>query len=63
MRWTYRQPGDVARFDDRLTLVEQRSQTDLRVHRGAAVYDKLMCAFVNLIPGARNSSTILRLTF
>jgi O-methyltransferase involved in polyketide biosynthesis len=63
MRWTYHRPGDVVRFDDRLQLVEQHSQTDLRVHRGAALYDKLMCVVVNLLPGARNSSAIVRLRF
>ncbi|MFI5896974.1 class I SAM-dependent methyltransferase [Actinoplanes sp. NPDC051513] len=63
IRWTYDGPDDIARLDDRLRLVERRSQTELRLHHGAPLYDKLMCTFVNISPQGRYAGTILRYQF
>ncbi|MFC5835102.1 class I SAM-dependent methyltransferase [Nonomuraea insulae] len=63
MRWTYDGPDDIARLDDRLRLVERHSQTELRLHRNAPLYDKLMCAFINIFPSGRYAGTVLRYRF
>jgi O-methyltransferase involved in polyketide biosynthesis len=63
MRWTYDGPGDVARLDDRLRLVERRSQTELGLYRKAALYYRALCAIINLVPRYRYSATILRYRF
>ncbi|MCK2215472.1 class I SAM-dependent methyltransferase [Actinomadura sp. ATCC 31491] len=63
VRWTYDGPADLARIDERLHLVERRSQTELRLHRGAPLYDKLLCAFVNLYPKAHYAGVTMRYRF
>jgi O-methyltransferase involved in polyketide biosynthesis len=63
MRWTHDGPDDIARLDDRLLQVEQHSQTELRLHRGAPLSDKLMCALVNLSRSGRLAGTVLRYQF
>ncbi|MFI9508092.1 class I SAM-dependent methyltransferase [Nocardia sp. NPDC052566] len=63
LKWTLDDPRELAQVDPRLRFLDRRSQMERRLHRGAPLYDHLLCAFISAFPWTRYSAAILRCGF
>ncbi len=63
MGWTLEEPQEIERIDQRLRLVEERSQLDRELLARSPLPYRLMFGLVNAVPAWRRQGRVLRYTF